>query len=54
MHPEEEQIPSDQRDTEILGDQMEGDMHNISFNKSQHRVVKSHRVSTPDDYTPTP
>lgn len=25
-------------------------MHNISFDESQHRVVKSHGVSTPDDH----
>ena len=26
-------------------------MHNISFDESQHRVVQSCRVSTPDDHT---
>ena len=26
-------------------------MHNISFGDSQHRVVQSHRVLTPDDHT---
>ena len=48
---EVEQVPSDQDDTEILGDQPEGEMHNISFDESQHRVVQSHRVSTLDDHT---
>ena len=44
-------VPSDQGDTEILGDNPEGDMHNISFDESQHRVVKLSRVSTPNDHT---
>lgn len=26
-------------------------MHNISFDESQHRLVQSFRVSTPDDHT---
>jgi len=51
LDPEVEQVPSDQRDTEILGDNKKGEMHNISFDESQHRVVKSRRVSTPDDNT---
>lgn len=50
-HLEDEQVPSDQGDTEILGDQSEGEMHNISFNESQHRVMQSHRVSTSEDHT---
>lgn len=48
---EVEEVPSDQGDTDILGDNLEGEMHNISFDKSQHRVVKSHRLSTLDDNT---
>ena len=43
--------PSNQGDTEILGDNLEEEMHNISFDESQHRVVQSRRVSTPNDYT---
>ena len=51
LHPEDEQVPSDQGDTEILGDQLEGEMHNISFDESQHRVVHSRIVSTSQDLT---
>lgn len=51
LHLEDEQVPSDQGDTEILGDQLEGEMHNISFAKSQNRVVQSRRVSTLEDHT---
>lgn len=50
-HPEDEKVPSYQWDTEILGDQLEVEMNNILFDKSQHRVVQFHRVSTPEDYT---
>jgi len=50
---EAEQVPSDQGDTEILGDNSEGEMHNISFDESHHRVVQSCRVSTLDDHTYT-
>jgi len=50
-HPKDEKIPSDQGDTEILGDQLKGEMHNISIDEYQHRVVQSHRVSTPKDHT---
>jgi len=49
--PEAKQVPSDQGDTEILGDNLKGEMHNISFDESQHRVMKSHRVLTLDDHT---
>ena len=48
---EAEQVPREQGDTDILGDNLEGEMHNISFDESQHRVVQSCRVSTPDDST---
>ena len=51
LHPYEEQVPSNQQDTEILGHHPEGEMNNISFNESQHRVVKFHRVSTQEDHT---
>ena len=51
LHLEDEQVPSDQGDTKILLDMLEGEMHNISFDESQHRVVQSHRVSTPEDHT---
>lgn len=51
LDPEAEQVPSDQGDTEILGDNLEGEMHNISFNESQHRVVQSRRVSNSEDHT---
>ena len=50
-HPEEEKVPSDQGETEILGDNLEEEMHNISFDESQHRVLQSHRVSTLDVHT---
>lgn len=48
---EAEQVPSDQADTEILGDNPKGEMHNISFDEAKHRVVQYHRVLTPDDNT---
>lgn len=51
LDPEAEQVPSDQGDIEILGENLEGEMHNISFDESQHRVVQSLRESTPDDHT---
>ena len=38
-HLDDEQVLSDQGGTQILGDQLEGEMHNISFYESQHRVV---------------
>jgi len=49
--PEVEHVPIDQGDIKILGDNLEGELHNISFNESQHKVVQSHRVSTLDDHT---
>ena len=50
MHLEEEKVSDDQVGTEILGDQpKEG--HKIMFDESQHRVVHSRRVSTPEDQT---
>jgi len=51
MHPDDEQVSNDQGGTEILGDQLEEEMHNISFDESQHRVVQSRRVSTSKDHT---
>lgn len=33
------QVPSNQGDTEILGDNPKEKMHNMSFDESQHRVV---------------
>ena len=50
-HPNDEQVPSDKGDTEILGYQPEGEMHNISFDKYQHRVFQSRRLSTLEDHT---
>lgn len=50
-HPDDEQVSCDREGTEILGDQLEEEMHNISFDESHHRVVQSHRVSTPDVHT---
>lgn len=50
-HPEEEKVPSDQGDTEILGDNLEEEMHNISFDESQHRVLQSCKVLTSNDHT---
>ena len=38
MHLEEEKVLDDQGGTEILGDQPEEEMQNISFDESQHRV----------------
>lgn len=38
-HPEEEQVPSNLGDTEILGYRSEGEMNNISFIESQHRFM---------------
>ena len=49
--PEEEQVPSDQGDTEILRDNPEEEMYNISFDESQHKVVQSRKVLTLDDHT---
>lgn len=51
LHPNDEQVSCDQGGTEILGDKREGEIDNIPFDESQHRVVKYHRVSTPDDHT---
>lgn len=51
LHLEVENVPKDQGDIQNIGDNLEGDMHNISFNKSQHRIVQSLRVSTLDDNT---
>ena len=48
---EVERVPRNQGDTEILGDNLEEEMHNILVDESQHRVVQSHRVSTPYDNT---
>ena len=50
-HPDDEKVSNDRGGNEILGDQLEEEMHNISFDKSQHRVVQSCRVSTPNDHT---
>ena len=36
---EVEKVPNDERDTDMLGDNPEEEMHNISFDESQHRVV---------------
>ena len=48
LDPKAEKILSDQGHTKILGYNLEEEMNNISFDESQHRVVKSCRVSTPD------
>ena len=48
---EAEKALSDQGDSKILGDNPEEEMHKIWFDESQHRVVKSHRVSTLDVHT---
>ena len=50
LNAEVKQVLSDRGDTEILGDNLEEEMHNISFNESQHRVVQQHKVSTLDDH----
>jgi len=38
-HPDDEKVSSDWGGTKILRDQLEGEMRNISFNETQHRVV---------------
>lgn len=50
LHPEDEQVSSNQGGTEILGDQLEGEMHNISFDESQNIFLQSRRVSTLEDH----
>lgn len=50
-HPDDEQVSSDGGGTKILKDHPEEEMHNISFDESQHKVVQSRRVSTLDDHT---
>lgn len=45
---EAKQVLSDQGDTDILENNLEAKMHNISFDKSQQSIVQSHRVPTPD------
>jgi len=42
--------PSEQRDTNMLGDNPEEYMHNLSFNELHHRVLLSHKVSSLDDH----
>jgi len=49
--PKVEQVSRDQGDTEILADNLEEEMQNISFDELQRRVVKSCKVSTPDEHT---
>lgn len=49
--PEAKQFLSDQGDSEILQDNLEEVMHNISFNESHHRFVQSLRVTTMDVHT---
>jgi len=49
--PEVEQVPRNQGDIEILRDNPEEEMHNISFDESQHRVFQLHKVSTPYGHT---
>ena len=44
-------MPSDQGDIEILGGNPKEELHKISFDESQHKVVQSCRVSTMDDHT---
>ena len=51
MYLEEVQVSDDQGGTEILGDQLEEEMHKISFDESQHRVMQYRRVWTPEDQT---
>lgn len=48
---EAEQVLSDQGDIDILEDNSEEEMKNTSFDDSQHNVVKSHIVSTPNVHT---
>ena len=51
LHPDDEKVSIDQGGTKILGGQSEVEMHNISFDKSHHRVVQSQEVLTLDDQT---
>ena len=51
MPQDDEKVSNDQGGTKILGDHPKGGINNISFDESQHRVVQSHRVSTPEDQT---
>lgn len=46
--PVVEKFPCDQGNTKILEYNMKVEMHKISFNEPQHRVVQSRRVPTPD------
>lgn len=48
---EAEKVPTNQGDNDILGNNLKEEMHNTLVDESQHRVVQSHRVSTPDDNT---
>lgn len=51
LNPEAEQVPSKKEDIEILGDNSKEEMHNISLDESQHRVVQSCKASTLDGHT---
>jgi len=51
LDTEAEIVPSDQGDTNILEDNPKVEMHNISFDESQHKVVQSRGVSTLDVHT---
>lgn len=44
----EEHVPRDQGDTKILDENLEVEMHNISFDESHHKVVQSCTVPNPD------
>ena len=50
MHPDDEQVSNEQGGTKILGDKQEEEMHTISFDESQHRVVQYRKVSTLEDH----
>lgn len=49
MHLDDEKVSNDEGCTEILGGQPEEEMHDNSFDESQHRVVNLDRVPTSED-----
>lgn len=51
LRPDDEKVSNDQGGTEILGGQSKAEMHNISFDKSHHRVVQSQKVLNLEDQT---
>lgn len=48
MYLNDDKMSNDQGCTKILGGQLEAEMHDSSFDESQHRVVHPERVPTPE------